>query len=319
MAFGQKVVCDLNVLDLPGLTDQVRQLVSQNKLPVGEVVLVLSEEVYFASEVRGETAAALAERVQEFVDSVPLLHPSSKLVRVGEKYYVVVIDRRLYESIRTAFEAVGWTVTAVVPEMILGPVGVKQPLDAASCRLILRKMDYVRENSFIGPDRGDEESFLERHRSWVVGGLVVVIVASWAVAGGLALQIRRVKQEQFRQAPAAAKFSPATAEPTPPVEEASQSAELRPDQYSILVLNGSGVAGEARRVADLLVSAGLAQAEVRTTSQVTRTVVVYAPEVPQPVRATVAKVLSQQYRQISQIENQEARADIVVTVARTTP
>ena len=113
-------------------------------------MIILSAEVYFDREIVGTTDAEISAIAQTFIDSVPLVNPSSKLFKLKDKYKMVVINRRLYESIRSAFEAVGFVVTAVVPELVLGEVGVGGDLDANSCRVILKKMDYILENSFIG-------------------------------------------------------------------------------------------------------------------------------------------------------------------------
>lgn len=150
MPFGEGVVKDLDVADQSKLMTQIKEFVTASQIKPTQLVIILSLEVYFDREINSVVDAEVAAEVQSFVDNVPLLNPSSKLFKMKDKYRIVVINRRLYESIRSAFEAVGFAVAAVVPELVLGDVGVAGDFDAQTCRVILKKMDYILANSFIG-------------------------------------------------------------------------------------------------------------------------------------------------------------------------
>ena len=150
MLFPEGVVKDLDVTDQVKLATQVKEFVATSQIKPTPLVIILSSEVYFDREIIGTNDVEVSTQGQTFVDSVPLVNPSSKLFKLKDKYRMVVINRRLYESIRSAFEAIGFPVTAVVPELVLGEAGVTGDLDANACRVILKKMDYILENSFIG-------------------------------------------------------------------------------------------------------------------------------------------------------------------------
>lgn len=150
MPFVGGAVKDLDVADQGKLMTQIKEFVTTSQIKPTRLVIILSSDVYFDRELNSVVDAEVAALAQAFVDSVPLLNPSSKLFKIKDKYKVVVINRRLYESIRSAFEAVGFVVAAVVPELILGDVGIAGDFDAQACRVILKKMDYILVNSFIG-------------------------------------------------------------------------------------------------------------------------------------------------------------------------
>ena len=150
MLFPEGVVKDLDVTDQVKLATQVKEFVATSQIKPTPLVIILSSEVYFDREIIGTNDVEISAQGQTFVDSVPLVNPSSKLFKLKDKYRMVVINRRLYESIRSAFEAIGFPVTAVVPELVLGEAGVVGDFDANACRVVLKKMDYILENSFIG-------------------------------------------------------------------------------------------------------------------------------------------------------------------------
>lgn len=150
MPFAEGVVKDLDVTDQGKLMTQIKEFVTTSQIKPTSLVIILSSEVYFDREIPGGTDTEVAAAAQTFIDSVPLLNPSSKLFKLKDKYRIVVINRRLYESIRSAFESAGFPVSAVVPELVLGDVGVVGDFDAVACRVILKKMDFILANSFIG-------------------------------------------------------------------------------------------------------------------------------------------------------------------------
>ena len=129
-----------------------------------------------------------ASAAQNFIDSVPLASVSSKVFHVKNAEILVVINRSLYEVMKDALESLNFTVDAVVPGRILGEVGIKEEISAASCQLIPKKEAYFRENSFLSDlDMGSgmhqkEHAFLQKYQVVIII-LVLLSVASAIVAG----------------------------------------------------------------------------------------------------------------------------------------
>ena len=316
MPFGPAVVKDLNVINLAELAAQIKALVETSKISPSDLVVILDAETYFEKQLTGETDEKLAGEVQEFVDSVPLASPSSKIFRVGDKYHVVVINRRLYESVRTAFEVLGFAVKAVVPEMVLGSVGVGSVFDANACRLILKKMAYVMENSFVGVTR------VERDDTWVnknkktavalaVGAILVAVLGvglvTWQTIQARQAAVARAKVRLARTAQVA---------PSPvPTPIASATASAKFSDLSVRIMNASGVTGEAQKVKEILVRIGFSSdIEVGTLAMADRTLTVFSLRVSQEDRKKVMAIVGG-----SSQENTQTQFDVLITLGKNTP
>ncbi|MEK7064181.1 MAG: LytR C-terminal domain-containing protein [Patescibacteria group bacterium] len=316
MPFGAEVVKDLNVVGLVELAAQIKTFVETNKIVPTDLVVVLDGETYFEKQLTGKADDQMAVEVQEFVDSVPLASPSSKIFKVGDKYHVVVINRRLYESVRAAFEALGFAVKAVVPEMVLGSVGVGSTFDAIACRLILKKMAYVMENSFVGL------AHVERDDSWVsknkktaltlaIGAVLVAVLGVglivWQTVQARQAAVVRAKARSARMAQVSP--SPVSA----PVVVATASAELA--DLSVRIVNASGVVGEAQKIKETLVQIGFSgDIEVGTLAVADRTLTVFSLRVSQEDRKKVMAIVGG-----SSQENTQTQFDVLITLGKNTP
>ena len=314
MPFDAGVVKDLNVTGLTELAAQIKTFVESNKIPASDLVVVLDAETYFEKQLTGETDDQLAGEVQEFVDSVPLASPSSKIFKVGDKYHAVVINRRLYESVRAAFAALGFAVKAVVPELVLGPVGVAGTFDANACRLILKKMAYVTENSFVGVTHaGADDSWVNQNRKTATLLAAGAILISVLGVGLVVWQTVAARQTAVARARArTAKIVQALPSPIPTPAAATTSAKLA--DLTVRVVNASGITGEAQRVKEALTRAGFSNIGVGTAAVAEKTLTVFSPRVSQEDRRRVLAVVGGTSQ-----ENTQAQFDVLITLGKVTP
>lgn len=319
MPFGPAVVKDLNVINLAELAAQIKALVETSKIPPSDLVVVLDAETYFEKQLTAETDEKLAGKVQEFVDSVPLASPSSKIFKVGDKYHAVVINRRLYESVRTAFEALGFAVKAVVPELVLGPVGVGRTFDANACRLILKKMAYVTENSFVGVYHAEmDDSWISQNKKTAVrlavGAILVAAVGVslvvWQTVAARQAAVARAKARSVRMAQQVLPSPVPT--PTPVAVPATASAKLA--DLTVRVVNASGVAGEAQKVKEALGRLGFSNIEIGTAVAREKTLTVFSSRVSQEDRKRVLAVVGGTSQ-----ENTQTQFDVLITLGKVTP
>ena len=75
--------------------------------------------------------------------------------------------------------------------------------------------------------------------------------------------------------------------------EATESALAEIHTYALLVLNGSGVTGEAARVRDDLISLGFSEVEIGNAPAISRTTIAYKPDVPGEILSRIVESLSE--------------------------
>ncbi len=304
MPFPPNVLKDLHVVDLPTLTAQVRTFVETNHIKPSDLVVILNADVYFEKVLGEAMNTEISQQVQDFVDSVPLSNPSSKVFKVAGKYHAVVINRRLYESVRAAFEAMGFWVVAVVPELVLGQVGVGPKFDANACRLILRKMDFVKENSYVGQETG-EVNLVNKNKGLALGLSVGSILMALAVIGVISWQVTQTKQQAIARLKTRA-AEKITVSPTPTLALAVYS------KYRVLLLNvPASVSAQIELFGFSNITEGASTASASE--------IIFLPSLPSGVREGLANIIKNFHPGTIVREDPVSQYDIQVTLSQTTP
>lgn len=158
---------------------------------------------------------------------------------------------------------------------------------------------------------------------WIAFFMILLLVAG-AIAGGIYYYRQNVptndEQEEEQQETPSNGEEPA-AEPTSseePTETPTPEEEVELTDYSVNVLNGSGVAGQAGAVADLLTGAGFADPDTGNADEFNYTVteIQVKEETPQQVVDEVTSALEDAYT-VNVLEDylsDDAEYDIVITV-----
>jgi hypothetical protein len=125
----------------------------------------------------------------KFQDTIPFSAISSKLFKSNKNYKLVVINRDYYETIKAVFQKLSFEVLAVVPSFVLNPLGLSDDLTASACTLLLKKINFLTDNSFISSATDDsrsfqqkEQAFLARHQTLAVVVSILLVIASLTTA-----------------------------------------------------------------------------------------------------------------------------------------
>lgn len=313
-----EVVADLEVVNPAQLEVLIKAFLTQQQLPPTPIIIILAPDVYFEKELTGDEADRTTQ-AQEFLDSVPLTSPSSKVFKVQNSQRLIVINRHLYESVKRAFEDQGFTVVAVTPAWVLTNTKIPTALSAQSCRLILHKADYIKENSFLTErDTGEfgqkRQRFFKTHQAML--GIISVMFVAFSIAMGTVLMRRPTNQ------PAAAYQSPprpratAAASATPAVASPSANFSL----LSVMILTGSATNGPASQLQEQLKPLGFASIQTaNASSAASQTLIVFSPAVTTATRTVIIDTVKKIYPDLSSQENSSTQYDVIITLGQTTP
>lgn len=161
------LVQDLVVMDRQGLEKHVEAALTRENGPVGPIVMVLAESVYF-SRVIAETDEVKSEAAtQQFFDSVPFASVIKKTYPQEKGVAVVAANKELIEALTHVFTRAGYSMVSIIPSFVLGTAGAKPSLDEElvnsvrtnSAMVAKFRLDSEKEFS---PGATKEESFGER-------------------------------------------------------------------------------------------------------------------------------------------------------------
>ncbi len=317
--FPPEVIKDLEVVNPSQLETLIKAFIAKHQLPPTPLIIILAPDAYFEKDLTGSESERVAQ-VQEFLDAVPLLSASFKVFKMQDSQRLIVINRHLYESVKRSFEEQGFKVVAVTPAAVLADTKISNQLSAQSCRLILRKVDYIKQNSFLTePAATDfhqkQKKFFKTHQTML--GILSVMFVAFSVAMGTIL-VRRPTNK-----PASAFLPPASPQTTatplvttsPP---ASQSANF--SQLSLTILNGSGTGGKAAELEKILKPLGFANIYIGNTSaRPSQTLIVFSQSVTTETRSVIVDSVKQLYPNLSNQENSQTQSDVTITIGQTAP
>lgn len=308
---------DMEAANREEMDAKLRAFIQEKKLTPTNLVFVLSPNICFEKDLPHLSEDERQNQTHQFLDMVPFSSISSKLFHIGNDYKLVAINRDFYEAILKPFEASGFSVLAVVPSFVLGTMGVKGNFDIEACRVILKRLDYVLENSFLTPAPPTEG--LSKHRLYVKEHPAVFVVLSLALMAILGVTAYMTLRRPPRPVAAATAPRPVispTAMPTP-TPEATPSAQL-----TVQVLNGSGRAGQATDIRSALEALGFVPSNITTGNalgQPSQTLVVYSARVPHPLRDKIGDILKVFSPVFSSAEVASPSSDVIITTAPAKP
>ena len=312
LKFSDASVKDLEIVNKSELDNQVKVFVAAQKIRPGELIFVLSAKIVFEKDLSKIPQTERSVQIQAFLDSVPLSSVSHKIFRVANTEKLIVINRNLYDGLKRAFEALGFFVSAVVPGAMLGDIGVQESTTAESCRIISRKIDFIRANSFLaeeGTFHQKETNFLKKYQ------LLVVLFFLLAIAGAVFAAFYTLRRSPPKRVPTptprpTTHISQPTPIPTTP-------AEASPSALTVQILNASGTPGLAAKIQNQLTSLGYAGITTgNATASSAQSFVLFSAKVSPSLRQSLLQLL-----QISSArDNPAPQFDIVITLGtQTTP
>lgn len=196
------------------------------------------------------------------------------------------------------------------------PVGA-QPIIASSNISTVSAEKPVQN---VAPPLPETEPAHKKSKLWVILAFVVIL---GIVGGGLyyfreEFILKTAEEEEKVQTPAP---SPSEVSPSPELEEnaatPSADVEVDPAQYSIKVLNGSGIAGEAAKVRDILEEASFIVEDIGNadTSSYKKTVIRAKKDVSKDFLDLLREELGKMYLLDENEDLEESEdADVVVIV-----
>ncbi len=138
-------VVNLEIINQAGLAEQVKSFVEMNKVPIGNIMIVLAEPLLFMKAIPPETEEKEEEDIQKFQDSVPFEHIISKTFPIEGGKLLVASNKEYYNAIEKCFSKCGFTTTVIVPIFSTQTnIAPGSPIDPVSAKNILKNAETIR-------------------------------------------------------------------------------------------------------------------------------------------------------------------------------
>lgn len=147
--FTPDTVRDFDVINHELILSQIKLFVSQNKLTPVMLHIVLSDTVLFGKEIKITDPGKKDFDIQAFLDTVPFESVGSTTVMLPNSIQVLATNKDMYETIKSGFEANGFTTELVIPSLMMKEVNLKNGLAPDSAQLIISRAVALRQYNFI--------------------------------------------------------------------------------------------------------------------------------------------------------------------------
>ncbi len=147
--FAQTSVRDLELINKVELVEKIKSFVDQNKIPPSNIIIVLSDSVYFEKDFLDLPIDQQDIAVNNFLENVPFESVASRLYTIERGVKIVAANKELYQAIKEAFESKGFVIESVTPSIILGSSLIDEAggLNIDSVTTIFNKYNLLKQNN----------------------------------------------------------------------------------------------------------------------------------------------------------------------------
>lgn len=333
-SFPATLIQDLEVLSPEELQKQLKTFVDANKLISALLTIVLSDTVTFTRDFPPSTDLQ-NEAVQQFFNAVPFENGTTKIYKLDKVARAAAVNTDLIDSIRNAFEQIGFIVENAIPLFSLGQTHLSGGFTPSLAKSLLKKSTQMRHMSLIDyrvyqaikarkeeAEKGIVQQ-LKSKKMLILGSIFGILVL--ALIGMIFTTIQKPPDVAQKSAMSqSTKISGIMLSPTQiPISsimnESTTSGMLDGRLLRAQISNGSGIAGQAESIKKELQALGIKDIQVGNAPGATspKTLIVFSPRVEQTLRSQIVQSMKKIVSDVSVIESNAAQFDISITTGTT--
>lgn len=337
---GNDIIRDLEIVDQVGLEKALKKFLLEFLTEDNETLIILNKNTYFRKSIDNPQITATEKKtiIDDFSDLVPFDDIFVKQFTLKKQIEILAINREFYEPILNTLQKLNFNITMILPELV-----VEDVVGEASCTpqendALLKVIGKLGAYDLLGAGHklvtkynAEIEPIKERNKRLMVlvgvfGFLIILLVGAIIFNSTRTYDDPQPESLLLDDEVVTAVIKPPESSPTTSPEattgaelatpeDASSVATLELEQYSIRVLNGSGIVGQAGIVRDDLQEAGFSDIDIGNAQRITsnKTQILMTPTLPASVRKIVLDVVENLGQEYSIQENSELNYDIVIT------
>lgn len=288
-----------------------------------KVIILLSPDILFQKTISSPDKAIQESEVKKFTDEIPFDTQKTATVKIPTTVglNLVATNKKLYSPIVEACEKTKCQVEAVVPSTLFG-ITKNLPLTKNDIAQIFKNPKLVNASNFLlsQPDIGSEidieesESFVKNNKN-----ILFIILAALIIISAVSFVFIKQKKQAV---PPKKETEITQVSPLPsPAEESTTSPEIEEiskDALKIQILNGTGIAGQAQELADLLKLDNFTDFTLGNSEnkQDTSTTVSFKENVSKTTKASLVQKLEEIFESVQVQTLQDSDFDIEITTGK---
>lgn len=148
------VVKDLEVINRDQLKLNIKSLVESNKIMPTALIMVVSYNMFFEKDFPPLTKEQQVNETQKFLDNIPFEDIASTAIGNEKIYKILAANGHFIESIREAFQALGFAINIAIPAIAFGNIG--EELNQVTIKIILSKYPTLKQYNLLKNEAKNE-------------------------------------------------------------------------------------------------------------------------------------------------------------------
>ena len=311
------------ILDEAKFESTIASFLQKELAPNQKVTILLSPDILFQKTISQKDKNLEEAEIKKFTDEIPFDASKTTTIKVPtvDGLNLIATNKKLYLPIAAACEKLNSQVEAVIPASLFG-ITKNLPLTKDDISKILNNSKLAKAGDFLlsQPDTDSQidqevsKSFAKNNKKILLAIFAVLIIAA-------VISFVFIKQKKQTVSPKKeAEITQVSPLPSP-AEESTTAAEteaISKEALKIQILNGSGIAGQAQDLADLLsadnfINISLGNSE---NKQDTSTTVSFKENVAETIRSSLVQQLEAIFEKVQVETLVESDFDIEITTGK---
>jgi len=147
LSFKPEIVRDLEIISPDQLSLQIKSLIDSNKIVPSPLIMIVSHNMFFEKDFLPLTKEQQATETQKFLDNIPFEVIVSKAIGNENTYKIIAANGYFIESIRKAFETLGFNINIGLPSIAFGNIG--EELNQVTIKIIFSKYPALKQYNLL--------------------------------------------------------------------------------------------------------------------------------------------------------------------------
>ena len=230
--FPKGSIVALEITDSGKLEGHISNFLKAAKLKPHRLTIVLSEDIYFAKQIKVQDSQKIEKQIENFLDKVPFdsRQLAKKTFSQDGQLTTIATNKNLYEVVKNVFEGQKWTTEVVVPDLIFTQTKLASLSADRVVELLKNQKLLAHANLLSAQEPFGQESLLTRFKALQKEVLALAIVTAIAFIVLVLAIILGVKNYDFSILDWLRKKPPQNEINTQIIKEATPSPEVSPQE-----------------------------------------------------------------------------------------
>lgn len=156
--FVPDIVRDQDVVNKDLLHNIINMFIQSNKIEPADLTIVVADNATFVKDFPKDDKSPdgtieLEKKIDEFLEHIPFEHVTGKVMDLPTAKKVFASNLELIESLKFAFEKVGFNIDAAIPAALYGNnIGTLPALSLVAANYISQSTPQLKKYNFLLPD-----------------------------------------------------------------------------------------------------------------------------------------------------------------------